>query len=56
MTERFPFSVVPANAKIVGLVGEPPKRFRISEWESLDKLQGYYNSPESQALNDMPLP
>jgi hypothetical protein len=47
---------VPANAKIVGLVGEPPKRFGISEWESLDKLQGYYNSPESQALNGMAVP
>ena len=45
--------VVPANGKIVGLIGEPPKRFGVSEWESLEKLQTYYNSPERQALNDM---
>lgn len=41
--------VVPANGKIVGLIGEPPKRFGVSEWESLEKLQAYYNSPERQA-------
>jgi len=45
--------VVPANGKIVGLIGEPPKRFGVSEWESLEKLQAYYHSPERQALNDM---
>ena len=45
--------VVPTNGKIVGLIGEPPKRFGVSEWESLEKLQAYYNSPERQALNDM---
>jgi uncharacterized protein (DUF1330 family) len=43
--------VVPANGKIVGLIGEPPKRFSASEWESLEKAQAYYNSPERQALN-----
>jgi uncharacterized protein (DUF1330 family) len=45
--------VVPANGKIVGVIGEPPKRFGVSEWESLDKLQEYYNSPERQALNSL---
>jgi uncharacterized protein (DUF1330 family) len=45
--------VVPANGKIVGVIGEPPKRFGVSEWESLDKLQAYYKSPERQALNDL---
>jgi uncharacterized protein (DUF1330 family) len=43
--------VVPANGKIVGLIGEPPKRFGVSEWDSLEKAQAYYNSPERQALN-----
>jgi uncharacterized protein (DUF1330 family) len=45
--------IVPANGKIVGLIGEPPKRFGVSEWESLDKAQAYYKSPERQALNDL---
>ena len=45
--------VVPANGKIVGLIGEPPKRFSVSEWESLEKAQAYYNSPERQALNEL---
>ncbi len=45
--------VVPANGKIVGLIGEPPKRFSVSEWESLEAAQAYYNSPARQALNDL---
>jgi uncharacterized protein (DUF1330 family) len=45
--------VVPANGKIVGLIGEPPKRFSVSEWESLEAAQAYYKSPERQALNDL---
>jgi uncharacterized protein (DUF1330 family) len=45
--------VVPANGKIVGLIGEPPKRFSVSEWESLDAAQAYYKSPARQALNDL---
>jgi uncharacterized protein (DUF1330 family) len=45
--------VVPANGKIVGLIGEPPKRFGVSEWESLEKAQAYYKSPERQALNEL---
>jgi hypothetical protein len=35
------------------VIGEPPKRFGVSEWESLDKLQAYHKSPERQALNDV---
>ena len=42
-----------ANGKIVGLIGEPPKRFSVSEWESLDAAQAYYKSPARQALNDL---
>jgi len=43
--------IVPAGGKIVGLIGEPPKRFGVSEWESLEKAQAYYNSPERKALD-----
>ncbi len=42
--------VVPAAGKIVALVGEPPKRFGVSEWESLEKAQAWYNSAERKAL------
>ena len=45
--------VVPANGKIVGLIGEPPKRFGVSEWESVEAVQAYYKSPERQALNEL---
>jgi uncharacterized protein (DUF1330 family) len=43
--------IVPAGGKVVGLIGEPPKRFGVSEWESLEKAQTYYNSPERKALD-----
>src|SRR3982074_758858 len=39
-----------ASGKIVALVGDPPKRFGVSEWESLEKAQAYYNSAERKAL------
>ena len=45
--------IVPAGGKIVALVGEPPKRFGVSEWESVDKAQTYYNSPERKALTPL---
>jgi uncharacterized protein (DUF1330 family) len=45
--------VVPANGRIIGLIGEPPKRFAVSEWESVEKLQAYYNSPERKALDGL---
>jgi len=41
---------VVATGKIVALVGEPPKRLGVSEWESLEKAQAYYNSAERKAL------
>src|SRR5262245_49587809 len=44
--------IVPAGGKIVALIGEPPKRFGVSEWESLEKAQAYYNSPERKALDE----
>jgi len=42
--------VVPAGGKIVALVGTPPNRFGVSEWESLEKAQAWYKSPERKAL------
>ncbi len=42
--------IVPAGGKIVALLGEPPKRLGVSEWESLEKAQAYYNSAERKAL------
>ena len=45
--------IVPANGKIVALIGDAPKRFSVSEWESLDAAQAYYKSPARQALNDL---
>ena len=42
--------VVPPGGKIVALVGTPPKRFGVSEWESLATAQAWYNSAERKAL------
>ena len=44
---------VVASGKIVALVGEAPKRFGVSEWESLEKAQAYYNSAERKALTPL---
>ena len=42
--------IVPAGGKIVASVGTPPKRFGVSEWESLEKAQAWLNSAERKAL------
>jgi uncharacterized protein (DUF1330 family) len=34
-------------------VGEPPKRFGVSEWESVEKAQAWYNSAERKALTPL---
>src|SRR3981189_3121822 len=44
---------VVASGKIVALVGDPPTRFGVSEWESLEKAQAYYNSAERKALTPL---
>jgi uncharacterized protein (DUF1330 family) len=44
---------VVATGKIVALIGDPPKRFGVSEWESLEKAQAYYNSAERKALTPL---
>jgi len=31
-----------------GFDGDPPKRVAIQVWDSMEKLQGWYNSPEYQ--------
>ena len=41
---------VVASGKIVALVGEPPKRFGVSEYESVEKAQAYFNSAQRKAL------
>jgi uncharacterized protein (DUF1330 family) len=42
--------VVPATGKIIAVVGDPPKRFGVSEWETLEKAQAWYKSAERNAL------
>ena len=41
---------VVATGKVVALVGEPPKRFGVSEYESVEKAQAYFNSAQRKAL------
>jgi uncharacterized protein (DUF1330 family) len=38
------------SGKTIPLVGEPPKRIVIQQWESLDQLQKWFNSPEQTEL------
>jgi uncharacterized protein (DUF1330 family) len=42
---------VVASGRIIPLVGEAPKRFGVSEWESAEKAQAYYNSDARKALD-----
>jgi uncharacterized protein (DUF1330 family) len=41
---------VVATGRVIALVGEPPKRFGVSEWESVEKAQAWYSSAERKAL------
>ena len=43
---------VVASGRVIALVGEAPKRFGVSEWESVEKVQAYYTSEARKALND----
>jgi uncharacterized protein (DUF1330 family) len=45
--------VVSSGGKIVELVGTGPKRFGVSEWESLEKAQAWYTSAERKALDPL---
>jgi uncharacterized protein (DUF1330 family) len=42
---------VVASGRIIALVGEAPKRFGVSEWESVEKAQAYYTSDARKALD-----
>ena len=42
-----------AMGRAIAMVGEPPKRFGASEWESVEKAQAFYNSPERNALTPL---
>ena len=42
---------VVASGRIIALVGEAPKRFGVSEWESVEKAQAYYTSEARKALD-----
>lgn len=39
-----------ASGKVIALVGDAPKRFGVSEWESVEKAQAWYNSEARKAL------
>jgi uncharacterized protein (DUF1330 family) len=41
---------IPAGGNVVKVVGEPPKRVGISEWESLEKAQTWIDSPGRKEL------
>jgi len=45
--------IVATGGRIVALVGTPPKRFGVSEWESLEKAQAWYNSEQRKALTPL---
>jgi len=38
------------GGKTTPLAGEPPKRIIIQQWESLDQLQKWFNSPQQTEL------
>ena len=42
---------VVASGRVIALVGEAPKRFGVSEWESAEKAQAYYGSEARKALD-----
>src|SRR3954471_20171896 len=43
-------TIISSRGKITAVVGAPPIRFAVSEWESMEKVQAYLNLPERQAL------
>ena len=38
---------------ITALDGTPPKRFIMSRFDSVDKVKGWYNSPEQMKVNEI---
>ena len=45
-----PAVISSVGGKIVGLMGEPPRTYVVSEWESLAKAQAWLNSAALKAL------
>ena len=45
-----PAVISSVGGRIVGLVGEAPRTYVVSEWESLAKVQAWLASPELKAL------
>ncbi len=45
--------VVSSGGRIIALEGTPPKRFNVSEWESLEKAQAWHASAERKALTPL---
>jgi uncharacterized protein (DUF1330 family) len=45
--------LVPGGGKIFALVGEPPKRFFVVEWESADHALAWSKSPEREAYRPL---
>src|SRR5262245_39002330 len=39
-----------AGQKITALEGTPPRRVIVTAWESIEKVQGWFNSPEFREL------
>ena len=39
-----------SGPKLTALSGEPPKRVVLQEWESLERLKAWFNSPEHQEM------
>ncbi len=44
---------VVATGRVIALVGDPPKRFGVSEWESAEKAQAWYSSEQRKALTPL---
>ena len=44
-------SLAPATEKAVAVVGAPPKRVGVSEWENMEKAQAWRNSEGWKALS-----
>jgi len=44
---------VARTTKITGMDGSPPKRVIIARFDSAEKAQAWYNSPEQKKVNDI---
>jgi len=44
------FLAIGAGPKVTTFEGDPPKRFVLQVWDSMDKIQAWRNNPDYQAL------